>query len=68
MEVAGFTDGRGMTAYDGFPHRPANQRGGQVDAARAVVELFETNDREEARRLAEHLDARNRERQECNRR
>jgi single-stranded-DNA-specific exonuclease len=34
-----------------------------MDAARAVVELFETKDPEEARRLAEHLDARNRERQ-----
>ena len=64
MEVAGFTDGRGMTAYDvGFRIGPRINAAGRMDAARAVVELFETNDREEARRLAEHLDARNRERQ-----
>ena len=64
MEVAGFTDGRGMTAYDvGFRIGPRINAAGRMDAARAVVELFETNDRTEARRLAEHLDARNRERQ-----
>jgi single-stranded-DNA-specific exonuclease len=34
-----------------------------MDAARAVVELFETNDMSEAQRLARDLDARNRERQ-----
>ena len=33
-----------------------------MDAARAVVELFDTRDSEEARRLANHLDARNEER------
>ena len=64
MEVAGFTDGRGMTAYDiGFRLGPRINAAGRMDAARAVVELFETQDRAEARRLAEHLDARNRERQ-----
>jgi single-stranded-DNA-specific exonuclease len=64
MEVAGFTDGRGMTAYDvGFRIGPRINAAGRMDAARAVVELFETNDAEEARRLAAHLDARNRERQ-----
>src|SRR4029079_1082138 len=31
---------------------------GRMDAARAVVELFDTRDSEEARRLANHLDAR----------
>lgn len=64
MEVAGFTDGRGMTAYDvGFRIGPRINAAGRMDAARAVVELFETPDREEAGRLAEQLDARNRERQ-----
>jgi len=64
MEVAGFTEGRGMTAYDvGFRIGPRINAAGRMDAARAVVELFETNDPAEARRLAEHLDARNRERQ-----
>jgi single-stranded-DNA-specific exonuclease len=63
MEVAGFK-GEGMTAYDvGFRIGPRINAAGRMDAARAVVELFETNDAEEARRLAEHLDARNRERQ-----
>jgi single-stranded-DNA-specific exonuclease len=33
-----------------------------MDAARAVVELFDTRDSDEARRLANHLDARNEER------
>lgn len=64
MEVAGFTGERGMTAYDvGFRIGPRINAAGRMDAARAVVELFETNDRAEARRIAEHLDARNRERQ-----
>jgi single-stranded-DNA-specific exonuclease len=39
-----------------------------MDAARAVVELFDTKDCEEARRLAEHLDARNQERKEIQQR
>jgi single-stranded-DNA-specific exonuclease len=64
MEVAGLTNGRGMTAYDlGFRIGPRINAAGRMDAAQAVVELFETDDPLEARRLAEHLDARNRERQ-----
>ncbi|HKR00288.1 MAG TPA: single-stranded-DNA-specific exonuclease RecJ [Pyrinomonadaceae bacterium] len=63
MSVAGFTGGEGMTAYDlGFRIGPRINAAGRMDAARAVVELFETEDPTEARRLAEHLDARNRER------
>src|SRR5437899_6908257 len=38
-----------------------------MDAARAVVELFNAKDKEEARRLAEHLDTRNSERKEAQR-
>lgn len=65
MEVAGCGDGSGMTAYDlGFRIGPRINAAGRMDAARAVVQLFETRDRDEARRLAEHLDARNQERKE----
>ncbi len=64
MEVAGLTAGSGMTAYDlGFRIGPRINAAGRMDAARAVVELFEATDPKEATRLAEHLDARNRERQ-----
>ncbi|HEY0408204.1 MAG TPA: single-stranded-DNA-specific exonuclease RecJ [Pyrinomonadaceae bacterium] len=64
MEVAGCGDGRGMTAYDlGFRLGPRINAAGRMDAARAVVELFEATGPEDARRLAQHLDARNRERQ-----
>src|SRR6185369_9270436 len=41
---------------------PRINAAGRMDAARAVVELFDTRDSEEARRLANHLDARNEER------
>jgi single-stranded-DNA-specific exonuclease len=64
MEVAGLTGNNGMTAYDlGFRIGPRINAAGRMDAARAVVELFEATDTEEATRLAQHLDARNRERQ-----
>jgi single-stranded-DNA-specific exonuclease len=63
MEVAGV--GAGARAFDlGFRLGPRINAAGRMDAARAVVELFETKDAGEARRLAEHLDARNRERRE----
>jgi single-stranded-DNA-specific exonuclease len=38
-----------------------------MDAARAVIELFETKEKEEARRLAEHLDTRNSQRKDAQR-
>src|SRR5918911_1097258 len=64
MEVAGCGDGRGMRCSDlGFRLGPRINAAGRMDAARAVVELFETSDPAQARRLAQHLDARNRERQ-----
>lgn len=64
MEVSGCGDGRGMRASDlGFRLGPRINAAGRMDAARAVVELFETPDAEEAKRLAAQLDARNRERQ-----
>ena len=63
IDVAGCGDGKGMTAYDlGFRLGPRINAAGRMDAARAVVELFDTRDSDEARRLAEHLDARNEER------
>jgi len=64
MEVAGCGDGSRMRASDlGFRLGPRINAAGRMDAARAVVELFEATDEAEARRLAMHLDVRNRERQ-----
>jgi single-stranded-DNA-specific exonuclease len=64
MEVAGCGDGRGLTSTDiGFRLGPRINAAGRMDAARAVVELFEAETEEDARRLAAHLDTRNRERQ-----
>jgi single-stranded-DNA-specific exonuclease len=64
LEVSGCGDGRDMRCSDlGFRLGPRINAAGRMDAARAVVELFETTDEGEARRLAGHLDARNRERQ-----
>jgi len=52
-----------MTAYDlGFRLGPRINAAGRMDAAKAVVELFDTRDADEARRLAIHLDTRNEER------
>ena len=69
MEVAGCGDGAGMRAFDiGFRLGPRINAAGRMDAARAVVELFESKSREEARALAEHLDARNRERRDVQQR
>ena len=63
IDVAGCGDGKGMTAYDlGFRLGPRINAAGRMDAARAVVELFDTRDSAAARRIAEHLDARNEER------
>jgi single-stranded-DNA-specific exonuclease len=68
MEVCGCGDGAGMTAYDiGFRLGPRINAAGRMDAARAVVELFSTRDKAEAKRLATHLDTRNQERQEVQR-
>src|SRR5215217_6577244 len=63
IDVSGCGDGKGMTAYDvGFRLGPRINAAGRMDAARAVVELFDTRDSDEAHRLANHLDARNEER------
>ncbi len=63
IDVAGCGDGKGMTAYDlGFRIGPRINAAGRMDAARAVVELFDTRDANVARHLANHLDARNEER------
>ena len=63
IDVAGCGDGKGMTAYDlGFRLGPRINAAGRMDAARAVVELFDTRNANEARRLANHLDTRNEER------
>lgn len=63
MEVAGCSGE--MSAYDiGFRLAPRINAAGRMDAARTVVELFESDDFEKARELADLLDRRNRERQE----
>ena len=68
IDIAGCGDGAEMNAYDlGFRIGPRINAAGRMDAASAVVELFSASDREEARRLAEHLDTRNRERMEAQR-
>lgn len=54
-----------MTSYHiGFRIAPRINAAGRMDVARHVIELFETDDFMEARKLAEVLDARNRERQQ----
>jgi len=68
IEIAGCGENSEMNAYDlGFRIGPRINAAGRMDAASAVVELFNANDRDEARRLAEHLDKRNRERMEMQR-
>src|SRR5215813_1845971 len=68
IDIAGCGDDSEMTAYDlGFRIGPRINAAGRMDAARAVVELFEAQEKEAARRLAEHLDTRNRERMEAQR-
>jgi single-stranded-DNA-specific exonuclease len=65
LEVSGCGDGAGVRAFDlGFRIGPRINAAGRMDAARAVVELFESRTMEEARSLAQHLDARNRERRD----
>lgn len=68
IQIAGCAGGQDVTAYDlGFRIGPRINAAGRMDAARAVVELFDTRDKDEARRLAEHLDMRNCERQDAQR-
>src|SRR6266496_998094 len=68
IDIAGCGEGSEMTAYDlGFRIGPRINAAGRMDSARAGVELFSASDKEEARRLAEHLDTRNRERMDAQR-
>jgi single-stranded-DNA-specific exonuclease len=68
IEIAGCGDEGEMTAYDlGFRIGPRINAAGRMDAASAVVDLFNAKDKEEARHLAEHLDTRNRERMDAQR-
>lgn len=58
-----------MTSYHiGFRIAPRINAAGRMDVARQVVELFEAEDFSEARKLAEVLDSRNRERQQVQQR
>lgn len=62
MEVADCTSE--MTSMDiGFRIAPRINAAGRMDVAQHVIELFETEDFNEARRLAALLDSRNKERQ-----
>ena len=68
IDIAGCGDDSEMTAYDlGFRIGPRINAAGRMDAARAVIELFEAKENAEARRLAEHLDRRNSERKDAQR-
>jgi len=68
IEIAGCGENGEMNAYDlGFRIGPRINAAGRMDAASAVVELFNAKDKENARRLAEHLDTRNRERMDAQR-
>src|SRR6266850_2153305 len=68
IDIAGCGDDGEMTAYDlGFRIGPRINAAGRMDAARAVIELFQAKEKSEARRLAEHLDQRNTERKEAQR-
>jgi single-stranded-DNA-specific exonuclease len=68
MEVAGCGDGRSMTSTDlGFRLGPRINAAGRMDAARAVVELFEATETAQAQSLAQRLEERNRERQSVQR-
>jgi single-stranded-DNA-specific exonuclease len=68
IDIAGCGEDGEMTAYDlGFRIGPRINAAGRMDAASAVVDLFNAKDGEEARRLAEHLDTRNRERMDAQR-
>ena len=68
IEIAGCGEDGEVTAYDlGFRIGPRINAAGRMDAAKAVVELFNAVNKEEARCLAEHLDIRNRERMEAQR-
>jgi single-stranded-DNA-specific exonuclease len=63
LEISNCSDS-GIAASDlGFRVGPRINAAGRMDAARAVVELFEAEGIEEARRLADYLDKKNRERQ-----
>jgi single-stranded-DNA-specific exonuclease len=58
-----------MTSYHiGFRIAPRINAAGRMDVARHVIELFEAEDELEARRLAQLLDSRNRERQQVQQR
>jgi single-stranded-DNA-specific exonuclease len=68
IDIAGCGDGAEVNAYDlGFRIGPRINAAGRMGAASAVVDLFNATNREDARRLAEHLDTRNRERMEMQR-
>jgi single-stranded-DNA-specific exonuclease len=68
MQVVGFQPGESMTAFDlAFRIGPRINAAGRMDAATAVIELFEATDLEQATQRAVLLETKNRERQEVQR-
>jgi single-stranded-DNA-specific exonuclease len=66
LDVAGFTDGGAPpdARQVAFQIAPRMNAAGRMDTAKAVVELFLTNDAERARELAQQLHEQNTERQQ----
>ena len=65
LNVAGFDDGDCPSAHQiAFRLAPRINAAGRMSTARNVIDLFLTDDADVARRLAEQLDALNRERQQ----
>jgi single-stranded-DNA-specific exonuclease len=65
LEVAGFEEGEPPSAHQvAFRLAPRINAAGRMATAKAVIELFLTDDAQHARRLAEQLDVLNRERQQ----
>jgi single-stranded-DNA-specific exonuclease len=63
MEVADCREEM-LSHHIGFRIAPRINAAGRMDVARHVIELLEAEDQEEARRLAQLLDSRNKERQQ----
>src|SRR2546430_3666727 len=68
IDIAGCGDDSEMTAYDlGFRIGPRINAAGRMDAARAVVELFNAKDKEQGRRPAEDTSTRHNQRKDSQR-
>lgn len=69
LRVSGLAEGQEPTARQaGFQIGPRINAAGRMESARMVIDLFLTNDENQARRIAEELDQLNRERRETEKR